>query len=85
MYPAIARPAFEKCKSFYDKAYDVLLNAGDEPVVRADAIGSWVAWEVLRHPAQTEQERRMARIVGLMVIHSFFNWWEKDSVQRPAR
>jgi hypothetical protein len=85
MYPAIARPAFEKCKSFYDKAYDALLNAGDEPLVRADAIGSWVAWEVLRHPARTEQERRMARIVGLMITHSFFNWWEKDAVQRPAR
>ena len=85
MYPAIARPAFEKCKSFYDKAHDALLNAGDEPLVRADAIGSWVAWEVLRHPAQTEQERRMARMVGLMITHSFFNWWEKDDVQTSVR
>jgi len=31
LYPTIARPAFEKCKSFFDKTYYDLLNAGYEP------------------------------------------------------
>jgi len=78
MYPETARPAFEKCKSFYDKAYDALLNAGDEPLVRADAIGSWIFCEILRHPAQTEEEHKMARLIGAMIVNTFFDWWEKD-------
>jgi len=78
MYPATARPAFEKCKRFYDQAYDALLNAGDEPPVRADAIGSWILCETLGHPAQTEEEHKMARIVGAMIVNTFFDWWEKD-------
>jgi len=78
MYPATARPVFEKCKRFYDQAYDALLNAGDEPLVRADAIGSWILCETLGHPAQTEEEHKMARIVGAMIVNTFFDWWEKD-------
>jgi len=32
LYPEIARPAFEKCKSFFDKTYYDLLNTGYEPL-----------------------------------------------------
>ncbi|MGB8111931.1 MAG: hypothetical protein WCF41_22040, partial [Pseudolabrys sp.] len=43
LYPTIARPAFEKCKSFFDKAYYDLSNAGYEPqLVASDTIGGWV-------------------------------------------
>src|SRR5262245_32271988 len=45
LYPRSARPAFEKCKSFFDKTYYDLLDAGYEPqLVASDAIGGWVVW-----------------------------------------
>ena len=84
MYPETARPAFEKCKSFYDKAYDALLNAGDEPFVRTDAIGSWIVCEILGRPAQTEEEHKMTRSVGAMIVDTFFDWWEKDASTMSA-
>jgi hypothetical protein len=57
LHPEIARPAFEKCKSFLDKTYYDLLNAGYEPqLVASDTIGGWVVWAILGHPAKTEQE-----------------------------
>jgi hypothetical protein len=87
LYPAIARPAFEKCKSFFDETpYYDRLNAGYEPqLVASDTIGGWVVWEILGHPAETEQEFTLVRRVGIMIVHSFFNWWEKDGDQRSAR
>jgi hypothetical protein len=82
-YPRSARPAFEKCKSFFDKTYYGLLDAGYEPqLVASDTIGGWVVWEVLNHPAETEQEFKLVRWVGTMIVQSFFNWWEKGDGQR---
>ena len=85
LYPAIARPAFEKCKSFFDKTYYDLSNAGYEPqLVASDTIGGWVVWAILGHPAETEQEFTLARRVGITIVHSFFNWWEKAGDQKPV-
>jgi hypothetical protein len=39
----------------------------------------WVVWEILRNPAETEQELKLVRWVGLMIVNSFFEWWEKDN------
>ena|SRR5262245_47285189 len=78
LYPAIARPAFEKCKSFFDKYYLDLLDAGYEPqLIASDTIGGWIFFEILNHPPETEQEFKFVRQVGIMIVHSFFNWWEK--------
>ena len=86
LYPAIARPAFEKCESFFDKTYYDLLNAGYEPqLVASDTIGGWVVWAILGHPAATEQEFTLARRVGTMIVHSFFNWWEKARDQKSVQ
>jgi len=83
VYPAIARPAFEKCESFFDKTYYDLLNAGYEPTLLAsDTIGGWVVWAILGHPAKTEQEFTLVRWVGTMIVQSFFNWWEKPRDQK---
>ena len=39
LYPTIARPAFEKYKSFFDKTYYDLSNAGYEPqLVASDTV-----------------------------------------------
>ena len=82
LYPTIARPAFEKCKSFFDKSYYVLLDAGYEPqLVASDAIGGWIVFEILNRAPETDQELKLVRWVGLMIVQSFFNWWEKDGVR----
>jgi hypothetical protein len=79
-YPQNARLAFEHCHSFFDKAYYAVLDADHDPkLVASDAIGMWVVWEILRNPAETEQELKLVRWVGLMIVNSFFEWWEKDN------
>ncbi|MFZ0649633.1 MAG: hypothetical protein WAZ97_01930 [Pseudolabrys sp.] len=86
LYPTIARPAFEKCKSFFDKTYYDLLNAGYEPqLIASDTIGGWVVWAILGHPAKSEQEFTLVRSVGTMIVHSFFNWWEKTGDQKSVQ
>jgi hypothetical protein len=83
-YPRSARPAFERCKSFFDKTYYDLLDAGYEPqLVAADTIGGWVVREVLSHPAKSEEEFKLVRLVGTTIVQSFFNWWETDGGRRP--
>ena len=80
LYPRGARPTFENCKSFFDKAYYDLLDADrEQQLVASDAIGAWVVWEILRHPAETEHEFKLVRWVGAMIVQSFFEWWEKDN------
>jgi len=80
LYPRYARPAFEKCHSFFDKTFYDLLDAGYDPeLVASDTIGAWVALEILRHPPDTEQELRFVRWVGTMISQPFFDWWEKHN------
>ena len=85
LYPAIARLGFEKCKSFFDKTYYDLQNAGYEPrFVASDTIGAWVVCEILGRPAETDQELTLARRIGIMIVHSFFNWWETTGGLKPV-
>ena len=80
LYPRLARTAFEKCQSFFDKTYYDLLDAGYDPqLVASDTLGTWVALEILRHPPDTEQEFKLVRWVGTMIFQPFFSWWEKDN------
>ncbi|MGC1828076.1 MAG: hypothetical protein WA723_20770, partial [Pseudolabrys sp.] len=61
-------------------------NAGYEPqLVASDTIGGWVVLAILRHPAETEQEFTLARRVGIMIVHSFSNWWEKAGDQKSVQ
>ena len=80
LYPRGARPAFENCKSFFDQAYYGLLGADHDPqLIASDAIGMWVVWEILSHRAETDHEIKLVRWVGLMIVKTFFEWWEKDN------
>ena len=75
--PTNGRRAFEDCASFYEINYNELTGAGGEPrLVASDALGSWVVWNVLGRPPQSEEERRLVRTVGGMVTHTFLNWWK---------
>jgi hypothetical protein len=78
--PANARRYFEDCASFYEKTFDALISAGDEPrFVASDALGSWVVWNVLGRPPHSEDERGLVRTVGGMITHTFSNWWEEKA------
>jgi hypothetical protein len=86
LYPAIARLGFEKCKSFFDKASNDLSNAGYEPrFVASDSIGAWVVSEILGRPADTDQELTLARKIGVIIVHSFSDWWETTGGQKPVQ
>jgi len=79
LYPTIARPAFERCNSFFDKSYYTLLDAGHEPqLIARDAIGGWIAFEILNRAPETDQELKFVRWAGTMIVQSFSNWWKKD-------
>jgi hypothetical protein len=68
--------AFDDCKTFFERNFDALTNTGHDPrFVASDAIGGWIAWNVLERAPQTEEERKLVRAVGSMTVHIFFNWW----------
>lgn len=72
-----AQPDFEDCAAFFAKDRVDLEHAGHEPrIVAADAIGLWVVWKVFLRAPKTDEERRLAREVGAMIAHSFFDYWE---------
>jgi hypothetical protein len=68
--------AFEDCKQLFESEYDRLIEAGHEQsFVASDAVGMWIVWNVLGRQPQTEEECKLVRTVGSMVIHNFFRWW----------
>lgn len=69
--------AFEDCKGFYESEYDRLAAAGHDPkFLASDAVGKWIMWNVLGRAPESHEECMLARIIGGMVIHAFFDWWK---------
>ena len=78
--PANGIRGFEHCKAFFERNFDALARAGDKPRFTAsDTIGSWIVWDVLGRPPQSEDERRLVRTIGALVTHAFFNWWDEKT------
>ena len=68
---------FNDCKDFYESQYDWLATAGHESrFLAADALGQWIAWNVLGRSPQTDEESMLVRATGVMVTHAFFDWWD---------
>jgi hypothetical protein len=69
---------FEHCKSVYETNFDALTNSGHERrFITSDAIGLWIVWELFGGPqGVTDKETALIRVVGGMVTHAFFDWWE---------
>ena len=81
-----AESAFEDCASFYAKNYAELEQTGHEPrFIASDAIGLWVVGKVFLRAPQTDEERKLARVVGAMITQSFFDYWEskRSNVEGP--
>jgi hypothetical protein len=69
---------FEDCKGLFEKVSGQLTEAAVEPsFVASDAVGTWIVWNMFGRPPQTDEARKLVRVAGGMVVHTFFNWWEK--------
>lgn len=72
--------AFEDCKQLFEDTYDTLATQdeyrNDERFLGADAVGLWIAWNLLGHRPDTTDELKLHRFVGVAVTHSFLNWWK---------
>ncbi|HXH24685.1 MAG TPA: hypothetical protein VNI78_05510 [Vicinamibacterales bacterium] len=67
---------FEDCKGLFEREFDRLTAAGHEPrFVAADAVGTWIVWNVLGRSPQTDEECQLVRATGALVTHAFFDWW----------
>ena len=70
--------AFEDCKGLFEDEFDRLTEAGHEAqFVASDAVGKWIAWNVLGRSPQTNEECMLVRATGTMATHAFFDWWDK--------
>lgn len=68
---------FEDCGAFFDREFDRLTTAGQEPLfIGADALGLWIIWNVLGRQPKSREEIQLARTVGTMVIAAFFDYWK---------
>lgn len=71
---------FEDCKAFFERTYDGLAIMDeyrrDPQFLSSDAIGAWMAWNLLGHAPESEDERKLTRLVGISVTHTFFDWWK---------
>ena len=70
---------FEDCREFFNRTYDGLASESpyeDDPTYLAtNALGSWIVWNLFDHAPESTQERQLVRVLGSLVIHSFFRWW----------
>jgi hypothetical protein len=69
---------FEDCKAFFERTYDRLAITDeyrrDPRFLSSDAIGAWMVWNLLGHSPESEDERKLNRLVGISVTHTFFDW-----------
>lgn len=74
--------AFEDCKAFFDRTFVALEsdpNYQSQPeFIGSDALGGWIVWNLVEHAPESEQERGLVRALGVLVTHSFFNWWSNE-------
>jgi hypothetical protein len=69
---------FEHCRAFFERTYDGLkLVDSDQEHLISDIIGAWIVWDLLEHAPETEEERRLTRVAGVVSTRGFFDWWNE--------
>jgi hypothetical protein len=72
--------ACDDCRNFVDRTYDRLAKEADcqnnKQYLFADSLGAWVVWNLFGHAPLNEDERKLVRIVGVFLVHSFISWWK---------
>ena len=68
---------FVDCKAMFEQTFDELTNIQHEPrYIASDSVGWWVVRNFLgSQPSADEEERKLVRAVGVMVVHTFSSWW----------
>ena len=75
-WDSTGRLGFENCRASFRKNYDHMIGQGLEPeFISANAIGMWIAWELLERIPTGEDERRFVTYIGLFVIQGFSGFW----------
>jgi hypothetical protein len=73
---------FDDCRMLYNKTYDRLASLdqykSDPQFLSSDSLGNWIAWNLLGHAPQSEDEMKLTRLSGAFVARSFCNWWKAN-------
>lgn len=71
--------ACEDCTSFVDRTYDGLMKQGHpHQFLFSDALGAWLVWNLFGHAPDSDEERQLVRILGVLIVHGFVNWWKEE-------
>jgi hypothetical protein len=72
--------ACDDCRLFVDRTYDGLNKKNeyeDNPqFLFSDSLGGWIVWNLLGHAPANEDERKLIRVLGAFLVHSFISWWK---------
>ncbi|MHC4173448.1 MAG: hypothetical protein ACYTBX_01745 [Planctomycetota bacterium] len=72
--------ACEDCRNFVDRTYDGLAKEkeyqNNPQFLFSDSLGSWVVWNLFGRAASNEDERKLIRVLGAFLVHSFISWWK---------
>lgn len=73
--------AFDDCKRMFEQGYHRLSSVPDYQrnlgLVGADAVGMWIAWNVLQRRPESSEEMQLVRLSGVAVTHAFANYWRQ--------
>ncbi len=85
--------ALEDCRQFVDRTYDGLVTLPEVTLPEyktspqflfSDSLGSWTVWTLFDAPPTTSEERRLVRVLGTLLTHSFKNLWKSLSVNSDS-
>lgn len=72
--------ACEDCRQFVDRTYDGLANQTEykqnPQYLFSDSLGGWIVWNLFNHAASDDDERKLVRVLGALVVHPFVSWWK---------
>lgn len=72
--------ACEDCRKFIDRTYDGLAEGieykNNPQLLFVDCLGVWVVWNLLGHDPSNDDEGKLIRILGGLLVQSFISWWK---------
>ena len=42
----------------------------------SDSLGSWLVWNLFGHAPESDQQRKLVRVLGGMLTQAFMSWWD---------
>jgi hypothetical protein len=82
--PGYAIRGFEDCESFFERAFDSL-SGHNLRFTASDAVGSWIVWNILGRPANSEEEWKLVRTVGGKCYAQFFQLVVRENSASGSR